>query len=59
MRGKYKPYVSYYDQIRIPDDNILILHKSKINKKYIKLKPFSITIIYSTARVTGFDLIFF
>jgi hypothetical protein len=58
MRGKYKQHVRYYNQIQIPDYNIFIFNKSKMNKKYIKLKPFSITIIYFTARLTGFDLIF-
>jgi hypothetical protein len=35
MRGKYKQHVSYYDQIQIPDYNILILIESKfsMNKK--------------------------
>jgi hypothetical protein len=60
MRGKYKQSVRYYNQIQVPDYNILILNESKfsMNKKYIKLKPFAITIIYPTANVTGFDLIF-
>jgi len=60
VRRKYKQNVRYYNQIKIPDYNILILNETKflMNKKYIKLKPIAIRIIYSTANVTGVDLIF-
>jgi hypothetical protein len=60
MRRKYKQNVRHYNHIKIPDYSILILNETKfsVNKKYIKLKPIAITIIYSTVNVTGFDLIF-
>jgi hypothetical protein len=52
MREKYEQHIRYYNQIQIPGHYILILNESKMNKNYIKLKPFSITIIYPTAKVT-------